>query len=249
MPPSHHSECDPLNRPTLQAEALALLKSSSELDPTASETFYELAFVQAETRDVTSAIFSVRKALELEPADVQSWHLLTLLLSAQKDYKGALRIAEVGLAEAEADDEADEAATAINGSGAANNGNGSAAAPRLSGIVNGSAAGAAEVGSGAAPVTFSARTLLLSVDFAPRPEERTEAIFRLMMTHNALEEIVEGVDFAIQGQRELFEFFHKRIASGLGVEGELLLAFALSMKKMFTAGQGASRRVASKSWG
>ncbi|PWN51062.1 TPR-like protein [Violaceomyces palustris] len=177
---------DPQRRPDLQSEALALLRSSAELDPESSETFFSLAYLQGELRDISSAVFSARKALELEPADIESWHLLTLLLSAQKNYKGALQIAEVALAEAESDDEAVRA-------GGAN------------GVINAASAKSA---------SFNSPAELLSVDFPPRRSERAESVLRLMMTHNALEEILEGVELAIDGQRDIFTFYHKVFPSG-----------------------------------
>lgn len=196
------SESDPLKRPKLQGEALALLKQSATLDAEASETHLHLARLQAEMRDVTEATRSARRAVELEPADIQAWHLLSLLVSAQKDLKGALRVAEEGLAEAEDDDEADQLA-ALKGLGSGDSpSSGGAAAPIVNGVIPASK-----------PSTSVARTALLSVDFPPRYSERAEATLRLMMTHNALEEVVEGSDAAIEGQREIFEFFHKRVAT------------------------------------
>ncbi|EST05690.1 Tetratricopeptide TPR2 [Kalmanozyma brasiliensis GHG001] len=165
---------DPVRRPVLQREALAELTAAAQLDNQSSEAFYQLAFLQAELRDVHSAIQSARKAVELEPADVESWHLLVLLLSAQKKYKDAFKITEVALDECEKDDE---------------------------GISTGTA-------NGSSPANFAA-SQLLSVDYPPRPQERNESILRLMMTYNALEELNEGVDSAIYGQKELFSYFHR----------------------------------------
>ncbi|TKY87639.1 hypothetical protein EX895_003220 [Sporisorium graminicola] len=165
---------DPVRRPVLQSEALAELTTAARLDDQSSEAFYQLAFLQAELRDVHSAIQSARKAVELEPADVESWHLLVLLLSAQKKYKDAFKIAEVALDECDKDDK-----------GAS------------TGAVNGTS-----------PANFAA-SQLLSVDYPPRPLERNESILRLMMTYNALEELNDGVESAIAGQKELFSYFHR----------------------------------------
>lgn len=185
------------NRAALQDEALALLKQSNTLDDQSSETWYALAYLQSELLDVNSAIRSARKAVELEPANVEYWHLLCLLVSAQKDFRGALRIAEEGLAEAEDDDEADQTG-----------GNKEA-------LLNGTNGSAVERSAGS-------RILLLSVDYPPRGTERAESILRLMMTHNALEEIVEGGQAAMEGQREIFEFFHRRISTNVKAQGSRL---------------------------
>ena len=181
------AEANPLTRRRQQEEALKLLSESAQLDPQAAETFYHLAYVQAEMRDVDSATASARKAVELEPASVEPWHLLTLLLSARKDYKAALDVAEVALDAAEKDDEHDKRLTTR----------------ATKNVVNGvSTAGPTEV-----------RTALLSYDYPPTPVERSEALVRLLITHNALEEVVEGTDVAIEGQKEIFTFFHDRIAT------------------------------------
>ncbi|KAK0554285.1 hypothetical protein OC846_002168 [Tilletia horrida] len=185
-------ESDRVRRPELQQEALNLLESSTQLDPNASETYFQLAYVQAEKRDIRAAVFSARKALELEPADVDAWHLLVLILSSQKDFKAALDLAEVALGEAETDDAADD----LDGTVADSN----------------RGPGSASVANGAAPII--SRSTLLSFDFPPKPIERSHSILRLMVTHNILQEMVEGIDAAIEGQRNLFEFFHERVSTG-----------------------------------
>lgn len=164
---------DPVRRPALQAEALAELTAAVQLDDQSSEAHYQLAFLQAELRDIHSAVQSARKAVELEPADVESWHLLVLLLSAQKKYKDAFKIAEIALDECANDD-------------------------------NGTSQGV----NGTSPANFAA-SQLLSVDYPPRPLERNESILRLMTTYNALEELNDGVESAIAGQKELFAYFHR----------------------------------------
>lgn len=183
------TENNAANRTLLQKEALSLLKQSATLDDQSSETFYALAYLQSEMLEAGNSIQMARRAVELEPASVESWHLLTLLLSSQKDYKGALNVAEEGLAEAEDDDEADAFSSKAASKGVYTNGNMEKA--------------------------ISNRTLLLSVDYPPRGTERAQSILRLMMTHNALEEVVEGGLAAIEGQREIFEFFHRRIGFNL----------------------------------
>nr|CDI56249.1 tetratricopeptide repeat containing protein [Melanopsichium pennsylvanicum 4] len=164
---------DPVRRPVLQSQALAELTAAVQLDDQSSEAHYQLAYVQAEMRDVHSALQSARKAVELEPADVESWHLLVLLLSAQKKYKDAFKIAEVALDECENDDQ-----------------------------------GTSQGANGTSPANFAA-SQLLSVDHPQRPLERSESILRLMITYNALEELNDGVESAIAGQKELFAYFHR----------------------------------------
>jgi tetratricopeptide (TPR) repeat protein len=183
------AENNAATRTVLHEEALSLLKQSINLDDQSSETFYALAYLQSEMLDSVNSIRMARRAVELEPANVENWHLLTLLLSSQKDYKGALNVAEEGLGEAEDDDEADSLSSKPTSNGVYTNGN--------------------------MDKSVSSRTLLLSVDYPPRGTERAQSILRLMMTHNALEEVVEGGLAAIEGQREIFEFFHRRVGLNL----------------------------------
>ena len=180
------AEGNPLTRSQKQHEALTLLKQSVQLDGDSAETYYHLAYLQAEMRDTASATSAARKAVELEPASVEAWHLLTILLTTKKDYRGALKLAEVALEEAEKDDEHDRKLTTQE---------------------------ALQAKAGASQGSATVRTALLSYDFPPRGSERAESILRLLATHNALEEIVEGVEVAIEGQKELFSFFHERIAT------------------------------------
>lgn len=192
------AENNAATRATLQDESLSLLKQSATLDDQSSETYYALAYLQSEMLDVSNAIQSARRAVELEPASVEYWHLLTLLLTSQKDFRGALQIAEEGLAEAEDDDDDQD----------------SAAKP-LPSLPNGNTNGIVVDKSSS---SFT-RTTLLSVDFPPRGSERSQSILRLMMTHNALEEIVEGGQAAIEGQREIFEFFHRKVGFNVQSHG------------------------------
>lgn len=196
---------EPSQRPALQNEALSLLKQSVTYDDQSSETYYQLAVLQAELHDVSAAVRSARRAVELEPAHVDYWHLLALLVSAQKDFRGALRVAEEGLAEAEDDDEVAQQQPASRAPAASN------------GVANGNAAAGGALqklsGSAAAITSGGKRTTLLSVDYPPSPRERVEGVLRLMITHNALEELVEGAQAAIEAQREIFESFHRRFAT------------------------------------
>ncbi|CAO1635787.1 unnamed protein product [Sympodiomycopsis kandeliae] len=184
---------DPARLNKVQYEARSLLEQSLELDPQSSEAWYQLAYIQAEVRDISAAIPSIRRAIELEPADVQSWHLLTILVSAQKDYKAAFRIAEVALDEAEEDDEADAKAILRSSIGVSQP-QGDTSKPS------------------AESATATSRTELLSVDYPPTRAERDEAILQLMMTQNALEEVIAGADIAIESQKETFQFFHKKLS-------------------------------------
>lgn len=212
-------ESNTLMRPQQQDEALSLLKQSITFDDQSSETYYQLAQLQSELNDINSAVRSARRAVELEPAQVEYWHMLALLVSAQKDFRGALRVAEEGLAEAEDDDEADQEShnpVAVNG------------AP-----VNGTLSKLAPVASANVK-----RTTLLSVDFPPSPRQRSESVLRLMITHNALEELVEGAQAAIEAQREIFEFFHNRLATHQHAQRQIVPSSSLLNGRPSVNGDG-----------
>ncbi|KAG8774753.1 hypothetical protein FRC12_001842 [Ceratobasidium sp. 428] len=95
------NELDPTTRPTRQSTALRYLTESATLDPTSADTFYHLAFTQAEARATSDAVLSARQAVELAPRDVRGWHLLGLLLTAMEDWAGAKVVTEIGIANAE----------------------------------------------------------------------------------------------------------------------------------------------------
>lgn len=87
---------DPLIRPTYQAQGIDHLLAAVKLDPSPS-TYYHLAYANAEARRIDDAVDAIRTSIELEPANVPAWHLLALLLSARKDWSGALRASQVGV--------------------------------------------------------------------------------------------------------------------------------------------------------
>ncbi|KAG9088376.1 hypothetical protein FS749_002215, partial [Ceratobasidium sp. UAMH 11750] len=94
-------ELDPTTRPTHQSTALKHLLESATLDPTSADTFYHLAFIQAEARATSDAVLSARQAVERAPRDVRGWHLLGLLLTAMEDWAGAKVVIGIGIANAE----------------------------------------------------------------------------------------------------------------------------------------------------
>lgn len=96
---------DPATRPKHQKEALAAYKKAVELDPTSVEAHYQLAYQHAEMRNVAAAVQAVRAGIDLDPGHAPSWHLLVLLITAQKDYEAALKLCDVALDEVDTEDE------------------------------------------------------------------------------------------------------------------------------------------------
>ncbi|WFD01476.1 hypothetical protein MOBT1_000141 [Malassezia obtusa] len=97
----------PSQRPDRQAAALIQLRDATTLDPEAAESHYALAVAAAQAHEPTEALASARRALELEPAGLDAWHLIVLLVTASKDYAGALQLAEKALEQADSDEAAD----------------------------------------------------------------------------------------------------------------------------------------------
>ncbi|KAF9125976.1 hypothetical protein BGX30_000205 [Mortierella sp. GBA39] len=94
---------EPEARPSLYTKAIESFEKAIEIAPGAYEAHYYLALQQAEMREVPKAIVSVKQSLGVNSAHIPSWHLLVLLLSAQKDYERALSICTVGLKESDWD--------------------------------------------------------------------------------------------------------------------------------------------------
>ncbi|KAG0098004.1 hypothetical protein BGZ93_001386 [Podila epicladia] len=94
---------EPEKRPELYAKAVECFEKAIQVHPQSFDGHYHLAFQLAEMREVTKAILAVKQSLSLESSHIPSWHLLALLLSAQKEFDRALSICAVGLKESEWD--------------------------------------------------------------------------------------------------------------------------------------------------
>lgn len=90
-------------RSTYFQKALDYLNESSTADSSTWETYYLLALLHATTRDIQSVIPLISKALQLHPAHIPSWHLLTLACSCptQDDYEHAIQACDIGLRQAQ----------------------------------------------------------------------------------------------------------------------------------------------------
>lgn len=102
------------SRPALQDEALKQLRRAELQEPDNVETSYALASMLAETRDVTSAISTIKRALATKPTTEQAdigkdytrerklvslWHLLALCLGAKDQHEAASKMCEAALAQ------------------------------------------------------------------------------------------------------------------------------------------------------
>ncbi|KAI9464782.1 hypothetical protein F5148DRAFT_1276411 [Russula earlei] len=91
-------EQDHLSRASRLANALSLLESSIQDQPSASAHFHiALALYKPiPGRDLGRAIENARTAVELESDNIRYWHLLGLLLAASEDWRGAREVLEAG---------------------------------------------------------------------------------------------------------------------------------------------------------
>lgn len=100
---------DPELRPMYHEKALRFLQRSLKLDSNPWETYYQLALQHAEMRNIGQAVQMITKAIQADPSNLPSWHLLTLIIScpAHGDYKQALKTCELGLQQIKAVDYGD----------------------------------------------------------------------------------------------------------------------------------------------
>ncbi|XP_078263067.1 LOW QUALITY PROTEIN: tetratricopeptide repeat protein 7B [Rhinoraja longicauda] len=83
----------------LQKKALRALQRAHGMSPTDHLAAFYLALQLAISRQIPEALGYVRQALQLQGDDVNSLHLLALLLSAQKHYHDAINIIDMALGE------------------------------------------------------------------------------------------------------------------------------------------------------
>jgi len=94
------TEQDHLSRASRLTNALSLLESSIQNQPSDSAHFHIALALYKPTpaRDLERAIENARTAVELEPDNIRHWHLLGLLLAASEDWRGAREVLEAGAA-------------------------------------------------------------------------------------------------------------------------------------------------------
>ncbi|KAM0793005.1 hypothetical protein ACM66B_000498 [Microbotryomycetes sp. NB124-2] len=191
-------EQNPETRPASQTEALTHLDRAHQLDPESWQTMYHLAYQLAELRQITPALDKARQAVELcsrskgGSAYVDAWHLLGLLVAAQKETNECLVVLETAIDDGESDEE-DDAGTTRNGK------------PN---------------GTGRLLSAVDSRLNNLSLDSdsrKPSPDcnfelfrdetEQLVAEVQLRMTKNVVIEIMEGPEAALLDQQALLAYF------------------------------------------
>lgn len=207
---------DPLNRATYQAQAINHLTSATTLWTSFPEAFYHLAFCQAEARSIAAAKESIHTALELDSTNIQSWHLLALLLTSQQDWSGAAKACEAGVSvwetheaedEAEDDEDEDPAAAGVEAKDFA-------IANRSTLLLSPAAASAQSPPLLRASGAFA--PLPKSSPIRPSRQARLEHVIRLRMTQNVIVEKTQGPEAAMLRQQELFALFSSRSGKNRG---------------------------------
>lgn len=217
------AEANPDTRPANQAAALAHLEKSASLEPGSWETRYHLAFQLAELRQISPALDNARKAVELAGpgASRDAWHLLGLLVAAQKDMRKSLQVLETALEE-EGDDEDDDgealsssrASTAANGTGLLNG-----LSDRLNNLPPpvGSVASSTRVstpGSAPGPASRKSPAASASRNFEFFQDQTAQLVsdVQLRMTKNVILEVLEGPEAALLDQQGLLAYFSRAYA-------------------------------------
>ena len=79
-------------------KAIDHLNIADQSDPNNIDILVQLAFQHASGgRDIATAFTLARKAVNINQGSIRAWHLLVLLITARKDYVGALRACDLAL--------------------------------------------------------------------------------------------------------------------------------------------------------
>jgi tetratricopeptide (TPR) repeat protein len=217
------TEANPDTRPINQAAALAHLDKSATLDPTSWETRYHLAYQLAELRQVSPALDHARKAVELAGprASREAWHLLGLLVAAQKDMRKAMQVIETALEEdeyGEGDEDMDDGIPSSRGLAAANGSSDGlirrlddrlARLPPPVGSVPSSTVDSTPAvhSPGAAATQTMTRSPTSNFEFFQDQTARLVSGVQLRMTKNVIIEVLEGPEAALIDQQSLLAYF------------------------------------------
>ncbi|KAK4054711.1 hypothetical protein OIV83_000635 [Microbotryomycetes sp. JL201] len=189
-------EQNPETRPTSQTEALAHLDRANQLDPESWQTLYHLAYQLAELRQITPALDKARQAVELcsrskgGSAYVDAWHLLGLLVAAQKETNECLVVLETAIDDGESDeDDGEVAKNRVNGTGRFLN----AIDSRLQRL----------------SLDSDSRKPSAECNFELFRDETEQLVaeVQLRMTKNVVIEVMEGPEAALVDQQALLAYF------------------------------------------
>jgi tetratricopeptide (TPR) repeat protein len=233
---SDSTEADLETRPDDHALALAHLESAVALDPTSWETLYHLSYQLAELRQITPALDAARSAVALNNGSKESWHLLGLLVAAQKDLGASLQVLETAL-----DDEVTGLKPATNGNGdddddddeevpvraSKNRPRGASFVGRPAPRSNKSTESLVTLETAAAPSKTSSfnapRSAEANFEYPQDETERLATEVQIRMTKNVVIEAMEGPEAALLDQQSLLAYFSLALATVRDGPGEYYL--------------------------
>ncbi|WWD09042.1 hypothetical protein V865_007162 [Kwoniella europaea PYCC6329] len=202
---------DTIDRPTYQAQAINHLTAAIDLFPSSSG-YYHLAHCQSEARSIDAATQSIRSSLEMDPTNVQAWHLLALLLTARRDWEGALKACEAGISVWEADEEISSSQEDLVDDNEVESKDFAVQAPTPTnpssntGRRDGTTASSLINKDGSFPHLSISPPKVTPLS----KSARLEHVIRLRMTLNVIIEKIQGPELAMLKQQELFAFFSAR---------------------------------------
>ncbi|KAG0289396.1 hypothetical protein BGZ98_003846, partial [Dissophora globulifera] len=94
---------EPELRSSQRALAVEAFEKAIEISPETFDGYFYHALQLAEMRRIPEAISAVKQSLSFNASHIPSWHLLTLLLSSEKEYERALTVCSVALKESDWD--------------------------------------------------------------------------------------------------------------------------------------------------
>ena len=202
-------DADLETRPSNHDNALQHLANSVALAPNSWESHYHLSYLLFELRQVVPALDSAKKAVELNNKSLESWHLLGLLVAAQKHFEESLLVLETGVEECSAvgDDESDNEAEEATARNTKSNGILSTQTYDHDSTIYDS--------SPLSPSTSAVQFPTIAQDVVPSasfdlPRDETDVLVsqvQLRMTKNVVIEAMEGADAALLDQQGLMSFF------------------------------------------
>ena len=236
-------ESDTTTRPTYQAQSINHLITATRLDPSSSTAFYHLAYCQAEARSIVSAIESVRASLELDSRNIQSWHLLALLLTATREWADAAKAGDAGVSVWEQADEADRA----EDEGPLGNPDENEPTVEARDFGASSHTPVESTYTSSEPLLQSsgefstARASASQTDSMPTSRvKRLQHVIQLRMTLNIIAEKMQGSEIAMLRHQDLFAFFSIRSGRHQGREYSRGMPGAQSVTTFVERGLGES---------
>lgn len=216
-------EQNPETRPSSQTEALSHLDKAHQLDPASWETLYHLAYQLAELRQITPALDKARQAVELcsrakgGSAYVDAWHLLGLLVAAQKEIGNSLVVLETAIDDGDDSDEDGQARQ--NGTGnllKAVDSRLQRLPPPVGGTNTSPVNGAISDGDASKPSADCNYEL-----FRDETDQLVSDV-QLRMSRNVVIELTEGPDAALLDQQALLSYFSSAYSGIRDETGESL---------------------------